>query len=330
MFHTVYLTIIGICFTVCCYGGQLTLEDKISNLQDSLYRRPMMSLNTEKFKQYVSSSPRNYSIIAMFTALSPQMNCQVCKPAYDEYEVLANSYRHQYPEAKKLYFVMVDYADAPEIFASINLNTAPAFIHFPAKGSRKSDDTMDVQINGFEADVLARFVKERTEISINIVRPPNYGAPIMILLFLLMIVSILYIRRDNLDFLYNRSAWGAFCLFLVFAFMSGQMWNHIRGPPFAINNPKTGSATFIHSSTQYQLISETYIVGGLYALVTIGFILLTDAAVDDNKTSPKQSPILKRNIIVFVGLLITIVGFSLLLSVFRSKHRGYPYSLLFS
>uniref|UniRef100_A0A0N5BSF7 Magnesium transporter protein 1 n=1 Tax=Strongyloides papillosus TaxID=174720 RepID=A0A0N5BSF7_STREA len=330
MVYTVYLTIIGIFLTISCHGGQLTLEDKISNLQESLYRRPIMALNTEKFKQYVSSSPRNYSIIAMFTALSPQVNCQVCKPAYEEFEIVANSYRHQYPDAKKLYFVMVDYADAPEVFASINLNTAPAFFHFPAKGARTSRDTMDVQVSGFEADVLARFVKERTEVSINVVRPPSYGAPIMILLFLLMIVSILYIRRDNLDFLYNRSAWGAFCLFLVFAFMSGQMWNHIRGPPFAINNPKTGAATFIHSSTQYQLISETYIIGGLYALVTIGFVLLNDAAADDNAENPKPSQLLKRNIIVVVGLVISIVGFSLLLSVFRSKHRGYPYSLLFS
>uniref|UniRef100_A0A0N5A4V2 Magnesium transporter protein 1 n=1 Tax=Parastrongyloides trichosuri TaxID=131310 RepID=A0A0N5A4V2_PARTI len=319
-----------LCFTITHQAAQLTLEDRIVNLQDSLYKKPVMNLNTEKFKMYVTQTPRNYSIIAMFTALSPQMNCHVCGPANDEFQLVANSYRYQYFEAKKLYFVLVDYADAPEVFASLNLNTAPAFYHFPAKGSRKSGDKMDVQAIGFEAEVIARFVKERTEININVVRPPSYGAPALILLFILMIMSILYIRRDNLDFIYNKTAWGIFCLFLVFAFMSGQMWNHIRGPPFAINNQKTGGATFIHSSTQYQLISETYIVAALYAAVAVGFIILNDTAQVDNSENAKSSTFVKRNVIVIIGLGITLICFSLLLSVFRSKHRGYPYSLLFT
>lgn len=31
-----------------------------------------------------------------------------------------------------------------------------------------------------------------------------------------------------------------FCQCVVFAMTSGQMWNHIRGPPYAHKNPQNG------------------------------------------------------------------------------------------
>lgn len=68
--------------------------------------------------------------------------------------------------------------------------------------------------------------------------------------------------------------------------MSGQMWNHIRGPPFVMTHPQTRETSFIHGSTQFQLVAETYIVFLMYASITIGVIVLNDAAtskVDSNK-----------------------------------------------
>lgn len=40
---------------------------------------------------------------------------------------------------------------------------------------------------------------------------------------------------------------------------SGQMWNHIRGPPFFHKSPN-GNVAYIHGSSQGQFIVETYIV----------------------------------------------------------------------
>lgn len=70
----------------------------------------------------------------------------------------------------------------------------------------------------------------------------------------------------------------------MFAFMSGQMWNHIRGPPFVMTHPQTRETSLIHGSTQYQLIAETYIVLALYAGVTAGVVILNDAA--SSRTDP--------------------------------------------
>lgn len=96
------------------------------------------------------------------------------------------------------------------------------------------------------------------------------GAVIMGLLVVL-IGGLLYVRRKNLEFLYNKTYWAigalvciifsllqflsftksdgsvnlTFIFFhslqcVVFAMTSGQMWNHIRGPPYAHKNPQTG------------------------------------------------------------------------------------------
>lgn len=98
---------------------------------------------------------------------------------------------------------------------------------------------------------------------IRVLRPPNYAAPVVVLLLAMLVGGLLYMRRNNLDFLYNRTSWALICLVsiasfplyfftfvscqcIVFAFMSGQMWNHIRGPPFIHSNPNTRETVSIH------------------------------------------------------------------------------------
>lgn len=66
---------------------------------------------------------------------------------------------------------------------------------------------------------------------------------------------------------------------------------------------------------------ETYFVMILYAAIVSGMILLTDAA--DGK-----GDVGKRKILAMVGLALLAFFFSLILSIFRSKAGGYPYSFL--
>ncbi len=61
--------------------------------------------------------------------------------------------------------------------------------------------------------------------------------------------GLLYLRRNNLEFLYNKTAWGVLALVFVFAMTSGQMWNHIRGPPF-VQKTQSGGVAYIHGSSQ--------------------------------------------------------------------------------
>jgi hypothetical protein len=112
-----------------------TLEEKVRFLQESIMKRPTINLNLDRWKAYVQSSPRNYSIVVMLTVLSSNMNCPICKwvkyiislgmditsfrPAYDEFTILANSYRYTHLHSKALYFAVVDYEEAPQIFNQV-------------------------------------------------------------------------------------------------------------------------------------------------------------------------------------------------------------------
>ena len=125
---------------------------------------------------------------------------------------------------------------------------------------------------------------------IRVLRPPNYSATIALVVLFGVIGGLLYLRRNNLEFLYNKNMWAVvslviipltsskkkrhtnkryICLqmflrqqFFVFTMTSGQMWNHIRGPPFVHRTPQGGIA-YIHGSSQGQFVLETYIVMGI-------------------------------------------------------------------
>ena len=46
------------------------LAERVSTLRDMASRKPVMRFNGNKFREYVKGTPRNYSMIVMFTALS--------------------------------------------------------------------------------------------------------------------------------------------------------------------------------------------------------------------------------------------------------------------
>jgi len=297
------------------------LQDKVEQLLDLTSKRAVVKLNGNKFRDFVKSGPRNYSMVVMFTALSAQRQCAICRQASDEYHLVANSYRYSQFYSNKMFFAMVDFDEGPDVFQSMKLNTAPVFMHFPAKGKPKKADNMDIQRVGFSAEAIAKWIGERTDMNIRVFRPPNYTGTVALLMLFALVGGLLYLRRNNLEFLYNKTAWSLLALFFVFAMTSGQMWNHIRGPPF-VHKTQQGGVAYIHGSSQGQFVLETYFVMMIYGLIVCGLILLTEAA--DTKGDVGK----RRILAVVVGLALLAFFFSLILSIFRSKAGGYPYSFL--
>jgi len=300
---------------------EMTLSERVQQLSDAAAKKPIVHLNSEKFRQLVKGTPRNYSMVVMFTALAPSRQCDVCRHAADEYSLLGNSWRYSPSFSNKIFFGILDFDEGSEIFQQMKLNSAPVFMHFPAKGRPKKVDTFDLQRVGFSAETIARWVAERTDIQVRVFRPPNYTGLAVLLMLLAVVVGLLYLRKNNLEFLHNTTTWGLIAVGFVFVMTSGQMWNHIRGPPF-MQKTKNGNIAYIHGSTQGQFVVETYIVAMLYACVTAGMILLTDSGASKEDGS-------KRRIMAVIGLLLVAVFFSLVLSIFRTKASGYPYSFLF-
>ncbi|XP_015596119.1 tumor suppressor candidate 3 [Cephus cinctus] len=298
-----------------------SLTERVQQLTEMAVKRPVLKFNGAKFKEFVKTTPRNYSVIVMFTAMAPQRQCQICRHANDEFTIVANSFRYSQSYSNKLFFAVVDFDEGSDVFQLMRLNTAPVYMHFPSKGKPKPADTMDIQRVGFAAEAIAKWISERTDIQIRVFRPPNYSGTVAVVMLLVLIGGFLYLRRNNLDFIYNKTIWGLGALFFTLTMISGQMWNHIRGPPFIHKSPN-GNLAYIHGSSQGQFVLETYIVMVLNGAVVLGMILITEAAA-------RKGDVKKRRIFAVIGLGIVAVFFSLLLSIFRNKAQGYPYSLLF-
>ena len=85
----------------------------------------------------------------------------------------------------------------------MNLNSAPVIIHFPPKGKRKQEDTFEIQKYGFSAEAMSKWAMDRTGIPIRIFRPPNYSGTIAMSLLFIIVAGVLFMKRNNLDFIYN-------------------------------------------------------------------------------------------------------------------------------
>lgn len=300
-------------------GGSLSLAERVQHLSEMNAKRAVLRFDGQKFKEYIKNGPRNYSAIVMFTALATQRNCLVCHSANDEFVIVANSFRYSQMYSNKLFFIVVDFDEGSDVFQMLRLNTAPIFMHFPAKGKPKPSDTLDIQRVGFSAEAIVKFVADRTDIQIRVFRPPNYSGPMAFIMLFALVAGFLYVKRNNLEFLYNKFIWGIAAVLFCFAMISGQMWNHIRGPPF-IHKTQNGVA-YIHGSSQGQFVLETYIVILLNAAIVVGMILISEAAT-------RKTDVRLRRIMAVVGLGLVALFFSVILSIFRSKAHGYPYSFL--
>uniref|UniRef100_A0A8C0QM92 Tumor suppressor candidate 3 n=1 Tax=Canis lupus familiaris TaxID=9615 RepID=A0A8C0QM92_CANLF len=259
-----------------------------------------------------------FSSSCCFSASSSGEDRRRKRQANEEYQILANSWRYSSAFCNKLFFSMVDYDEGTDVFQQLNMNSAPTFMHFPPKGRPKRADTFDLQRIGFAAEQLAKWIADRTDVHIRVFRPPNYSGTIALALLVSLVGGLLYLRRNNLEFIYNKTGWAMVSLCIVFAMTSGQMWNHIRGPPYAHKNPHNGQVSYIHGSSQAQFVAESHIILVLNAAITMGMVLLNEAATSKGDVG-------KRRIICLVGLGLVVFFFSFLLSIFRSKYHGYPY-----
>ena len=92
-------TLIASCLGGRGDGGQhrskeTYIADKVKQMTELNFRRPLIRLKGDQFKNLVKNAPKNYSVIVMLTALQPQRQCQICQQAHDEFQIIANSWRY--------------------------------------------------------------------------------------------------------------------------------------------------------------------------------------------------------------------------------------------
>merc|ERR1712048_110014 len=303
----------------------MDLDDRVSNLFEMTRRQGLIKLNSAKFETYVRERPRNYSMIAMMTALNPSRGCTICKEANEEFKIVYNSFRqnnHRDFLNKNIFFAVIDYEDASDVFSQLKVNSAPGFFHFPASDVKTTKaNKLDMNSKGFQATALGKWISDRTGVAIQIVRPPSYAGFMMVVAMLVMCGGLAYMSGFSYEWLLNKKIWALVSISIVLIMTSGQMWNHIRGPP-PMGRTQHGMA-FVARGSQQQYIFETYWVLIIYAAISIGTIILGDHAADT-----KQDNEVRRAMGMF-GIAIFTVFYSFALATFRQKYQGYPYKLLF-
>lgn len=109
--------------------------------------------------------------------------------------------------------------------------------------------------------MFVRLLLVVTGVFVRVLRPPNYMMNFMLLAALAMVAGLAYVKRDSLEFLFQRTTWACIVIAFILVMMSGQMWNQIRGAGFAHRDPRTGAVVSIPSSSAYSLL--TCITSGL-------------------------------------------------------------------
>lgn len=100
-----------------------TLGERVQQLTGMSAKRAVIRLNAERFRTLVKATPRNYSMIVQFTALSPMRSCSICRQANDEFTIVANSWRYSSSFTNKLFFAMVDFDEGQEVSSMIPCST---------------------------------------------------------------------------------------------------------------------------------------------------------------------------------------------------------------
>ncbi|KAL3316926.1 hypothetical protein Ciccas_004421 [Cichlidogyrus casuarinus] len=310
-------------FSKCIFFDNLIflqiLSEKINDLVKLSQKSSLINLDGESYRRFVKNQPRNFSIVVMLTAADPRRGCSTCSIAATEFKIVADSFRYEHKTDSRLFFALADYDAVSQIFTDLNINSAPTFIRFPPSGTPSPNDNLNIQRMGFSAEVIAKWITKQTDVNIRVFRPPNYTGTLLLALFMCLSCSLIYFKRDSLGFLMNRNVWAFISLNVIFYMISGQVWNHIRGPPL-INVEQGGRIVFIYPGSDYQFVAETFIVMALYFVISLSFILIYEIKSIADPT--------KRKTLAIASLLMFTLGLSFLIHVFRRKYQGYPYTFL--
>ncbi|XP_065213399.1 magnesium transporter protein 1-like isoform X3 [Planococcus citri] len=291
---------------------------KIQLLKDLSGKHYVLKLNGVKFREYVKTKMRDYSFVVLFAALANHRRCTICGTVHEEFELAAKSFRMmQGGISDKLFFGSVDFDQSADVFRIMNVNSVPSIMFFPSSRNAKHD-ILDMQRFGYSAEVIAKWLTERSGIDFKILRPPVFFGTAGLLSLLFVGSIVIYFRCEtNVGVFTNRTIWGitsiAFCLIMT----SGQMWNHMRSPPFITRNP-SGGVNYVLPSSHSQLIGETYMVFLLNAGIVVSVIVLIDHAYAD-------MPFRKNKILSISCILVAALFFNAILTIFKMKASNYPY-----
>lgn len=195
---------------------------------------------------------------------------------------------------------------------------APILLYFPLGSG--SPVKYDFATGSYDAEDIAEWLStQRGE-------PVPYSAPFPWLKLFTAVTSLsigtatVYLLRQHVPLSQgSKVAWALLVLGIIVTQTAGYMWNQIRGAPFAGVGPG-GQITYFAPGFQNQFSAETGIIAGLYTLLAFSVIALVKAV-------PNQPSKTRQRAGIYVWSAILLLGFSVLISIFRVKNGMYPFRL---
>ncbi|KAJ4318113.1 oligosaccharyl transferase subunit ost3/OST6 [Fusarium piperis] len=276
----------------------------------------------------LTATPRDYSVAVLLTAADARFACQLCREFQPEWDLVGKSWaKGDKTGESRLIFGTLDFTDGRDVFMQLGLQTAPVLLLFqPTQGPHAvaKQDPLRYDFTNGPATAeqvqiwLARHLPGRPHPSVK--RPINWMRWISGITIVLGGSTALYVAYPYvLPILQSRNLWASISLISILLFTSGHMFNHIRKVPYVAGDGR-GGISYVAPGFQQQFGLETQIVAALYGVLSFCAISLAIKVprIADAKTQQVA-------VIAWGGVLFLVYSF--LLSVFRVKNGGYPFSL---
>lgn len=273
---------------------------------------------------------RDYDVVLFMTSQAPQLNCVLCREYTPAFEAVAQLYSHTFPEGvstgRDLYFLYADFLDAKSLFLAMGLDLIPKLYYMAATPESTSDEDFNKQNNPYPfyqgdfVELTNQWVYTMTGHRIEVYTPPDYSKMVFNAIATFAVVFVFKrFRTQIFAILKSNYVWGIGTIILVLLFISGQMFTQIRSVPFMYEK-KEGVEVFA-TNAQMQYGVETQIVSTMYGLMGIVFLVLA------NRVSSIKNSKVQFMAVTIVSVLLYLL-YSIFLSIFNIKYRGYPYMLL--
>ncbi|KAI0831399.1 oligosaccharyl transferase subunit OST3/OST6 family [Trametes gibbosa] len=310
-----FLALLSIPF--CIAASAQVAHDKLVKLAAS--NNGVIKLDENLFNLLLTPS-RDWSASIHFTALDPRRKCGPCKEFDPSFNAIGKAWS-KVPAVHRdtHFFATVDFENAMGVFQKLGLQSAPVVQNYPAvEGPRKPANGRTSPIvydfgNGFDAGPLAEQLSQFTPIPIPYKAPVDYARIATGAGVLLVIASGV---RAFLPILRSRWVWAAGTVLTSLVMTSGYMFVRIRGMP-----QSGGNGQWIAPGYSNQFGQETQVISIIYGLLSAAFLMLT-------VVTPYQTNAARQRLQVYLWSGVILVMFSVLISLFRIKNRGYPFKLL--
>ncbi|KAJ3507875.1 hypothetical protein NLJ89_g6060 [Agrocybe chaxingu] len=278
----------------------------------------VIKLNAELFDQ-LTSPKRTWSASIQLTALDPRRKCSPCKAFNPSWHAVAQAWSQASAQQRNNHFFgTLDFDDGSVVFQKLGVSSAPIVFNYPPdEGDRKpvSGKTGPIKYDfseGFDPAPLAEFLSKHTPI------PIPYRAPVDWAHWTTVAIGVLgaaLVLRFIMPIVRSRWSWAAVIVITSLVMTSGYMFTRIRNVPY-----NGGDGHWIAAGYQNQYGQEVQVVSFVYGLLSFAFLMLIMAV-------PYQPSPQRQRMQVYLWTGVILIVYSVLVSLFRVKHRAYPFKL---